>query len=108
MADSNDFYAGQVELEGTLAFLLPVRNTSDVPTAADSAPTYAIYSVNNDGTRTSLATGTVGAAVETGVYPFSDTVPASEGFARKGKYSIQFSYQMSSANRRKVVVFDVV
>ena len=102
MADSNDFYAGQVELEGTLAFLLPVRNTSD------SAPTYAIYSVNNDGTRTSLATGTVGAAVETGVYPFSDTVPASEGFARKGKYSIQFSYQMSSANRRKVVVFDVV
>ena len=71
MADSNDFYAGPVAIEGTLAFLLPVRNTSDVPTAANAAPTYAIYTVNSDGTRTSVKTGTVGAAIETGIYPFS-------------------------------------
>jgi len=108
MADANDVFVGFVELDGTLAFLLPVRNTSDVPTAADAEPTYAIYTVNSDGTRTSRTTGTVGAALETGVYPFSDTVPSGEGFARGQMYSIQFTYAMSAANRRKVYYFMVV
>lgn len=106
MAEASDTFVGFVDLEGTLSFLLPTRNTSDVPTAAGAAPTYAIYSVSG-ATRTSLKTGTVGTAVETGVYPFSQAINAADGFASGGLYSIQFSYTISAASRRKVYTFMV-
>lgn len=107
MADSSDTFVGFVTLEDTLAFLLPTRNTSDVPTAADSAPTWAIYKPASAARGSSLKTGTVGAASETGIYPFTQAINAADGFAAGGLYSIQFNYAISSSSRRKVYTFMV-
>ena len=106
MAEASDTFVGFVDLEGTLSFLLPTRNTSDVPTNAGSAPTYAIYSVSG-ATRTSITTGTCGAAAETGIYPFSQAITAALGFAANGLYSIQFTYTIGGASRRKIYTFMV-
>lgn len=99
-------FVGFVALEGTLAFLIPTENTSDVPTNADSAPTYTIYSVDSD-SADSLATGTT-TLLETGVYRLSDTVPAAEGFAAGGFYDVLVSYAISSSARKKLFRFGVV
>lgn len=99
-------FVGFVALEGTLAFLIPTENTSDVPTNGDSAPTYTIYSVDSD-SADSLTTGTT-TNLETGVYRLSDTVPASEGFAAGGFYDVLVSYAISSSARKKLFRFGVV
>jgi hypothetical protein len=99
-------FVGFFPLEGTLAFLVPTENTSDVPTNADSAPTYTIYSVDSD-SADSLATGTT-SNLETGIYRVSDTVPASEGFVAGGFYDMLVTYAMSVAPRKKLYRFGVV
>lgn len=99
-------FVGFVALEETLAFLIPTENTSDVPTNADSAPTYTIYSVDSD-SADSLTTGTT-SNLTTGVYRLSDTVPASEGFAAGGFYDVLVSYEMSASARNKLFRFGVI
>lgn len=99
-------FVGFVALEGTLAFLIPTENSSDVPTDADSAPTYTIYSVDSD-SADSLTTGTT-VNLETGVYRLSDTVPASEGFTAGGFYDILVAYELSSSARNKLFRFGVI
>lgn len=99
-------FVGFVPLEGTLAFFIPTENTSDVPTNADSAPTYSIYSVESD-EQTELTNGT-SASVNTGIYRVSKAIAASSGFAAGGFYDVLVSYAMSTAARKKLFRFGVV
>lgn len=104
---ASERFVGFVTLEGTLAFLVETENTSDVPTNADSTPTYAIYAPTSSGAgAVGGATGSL-TAVETGVYRFSHSIAAAGGFA-VGRYDIVVSYALSSANRKKVYSFNVV
>lgn len=105
MANNQPGYMGDFALDGNLHFLVLTENGSDVPTNADSAPTYTIYSVDSD-SADALTTGTC-TAVATGVYRLNDTLPAGEGFAAAGSYDVLVSYAISSAARNKHYRFGV-
>lgn len=106
MAKNGPSFVGFFDLEGTIAFLIPTENGSDVPTNGDSTPTATIYSVTSSG-QTSISTATV-TNVETGVYRLSDTAAAADGFAAGGQYDVLVSYAISSAARKKLFRFGVV
>lgn len=106
MAKNGPSFVGFVTLEGTLACFIPTENTSDVPTNADSAPTFSIYSVDSDD-QTLLTTGT-SVNVETGIYRVSKTIAAADGFAAGSFYDVLVAYAISSASRKKLFRFGVV
>lgn len=86
-------FIGHVALDAEITTILMVRNTSAVPTAPDSAPTYRVY--GEDGSP--LATGTLTTKDGvTGLYGFNFTPTAGAGFAVGNTYSVLFQYVISA------------
>jgi hypothetical protein len=102
----NSTYVGPVTLEGTLVFPVISRNTSDVPTAADAAPTYSIYNASMSAV---LTTGTTSAlSGVTGGYTLSKAITAALGFAAGNEYVILVEYALSSSARTDTYRFSVI
>tara|TARA_R110000803_G_scaffold205530_4_gene272295 strand:+ start:16846 stop:17148 length:303 start_codon:yes stop_codon:yes gene_type:complete len=96
-------YHGPVDLEGTLAALMLTVNASDVPTDADSLPTYSIYETDFG---SALVTGTVTTlSAVTGAYYISQVIQAASSFAAGKTYTILFSWAISAANRQQKMTF---
>lgn len=99
-------YVGFVALEGTLSFLVLTENTSEVPTDADSTPTYDVHAADfssvflNDQNVTTL--GGV-----TGAYYVSQAINASAGFAAGNTYTLLATWEISAAARAKTYTFTV-
>lgn len=100
-------YLGIVTLGDTLRLSLQCRNASDVPTAPDAAPTWAMYGSSD----TSLLTGSLGAAdadSKTGYRTGDAAITAGNGFASGSRYHVRFAYEISAAARAGVGYFNVV
>lgn len=81
-------------------------NSSNVPTAPDSTPTWAIYTGPNLASATSLRTGTASAITGiTGGYVATDTCSGGNGFASGTVYHLLISYAISSTQFRVMIDF---
>lgn len=101
-------FVGDFQLGETMWGLLQVRNGSDVPAAADAAPTYRIYGdtavmTNGTGTSSAFDSGTV-----TGLYKVSHTISQGDGYERGKVYHVRLAWAVSSAARAEVLTFRVV
>ena len=100
-------FLGFVTLGDTLRLALQCRNSSDVPTAPDAAPTWAIYGDSD----TSLLTGSLGASdadSKTGFRTGDAAITSGNGFVSGGRYTIRFAYAISSSARAAVATFGVL
>lgn len=101
-------FIGFFSLEGTVRFLHQARNASNVPTDADSAPTYRVYELPSE---TPVKTGTT-SAFDTddtdGCYLGSFTADAASGFEVGSTYQIRVLETVSSVNHAAVYSFTVV
>ena len=79
-------YAGPKALEGTVSVILQAINATNVPTAADSLPTYRVYdgtTLITSGTSVAFDSGNI-----TGAYRISFAATSALGFARNKTYAI--------------------
>jgi hypothetical protein len=97
---------GLVPLDGTLHFLVLSENTSDVPTAADAAPTYTIY--GPDGTAMTNGTGTTAAVSgKTGLYRGTHSISTADGYAAGSTYHVYAQWALSAVNKAEHYSFNV-
>lgn len=97
---------GHVALEGTISLFCPCANSSGVPTAPDSAPTWKI--LNSAGT--SIANGTLSSSDSaglTGVRTGTTAAAAASGFASGNYYAIFYNYAVSSQARQITATIQV-
>lgn len=98
-------YYGIVALGDTLYGMVPTIS-SDVPTDADSQPTYRIYDSNG------LMTGGTGTTAsisgQTGLYDFSHAITAGNGYASGKTYFVWFAWEFSSTAAAFLGTFTVV
>ncbi len=95
-----------VELNATLYFWVQVVNSSNVPSAPDSAPTFKVYEGDNS---TALVSGTMTGPIDsnTGFYQ-GMAVTLNNGFERGGTYAVRIAWSVSSSARAKTLHFTVV
>lgn len=99
-------YIGQVQLGETLRLALQCRNSSDVPTSPDAAPTFSCYHDDD----TALLTGSLGAAdadSKTGFRTGDAAITSGNGFASGQRIIVRFAYAISTAARSAVGYFVV-
>jgi hypothetical protein len=98
---------GHIALSATIGVWFQTRNSSDVPTASDAAPTFAVYKL---GTDTPLLSAQTTSAVSgaTGFYRGSIAATEANGFEAGQSYCVRGAWAMSSSNRAEVLYFTVV
>lgn len=103
-------YFGLVALDAAIPLWVVVRNTSQVPTAPDSAPTFSVYEGGSDTPQTNGSavsmTGPVNS--ETGLYRKSHDATAANGYESGKTYLVKFNYAISSTNYTQIGTFTVV
>jgi len=101
-------FGGYVDLEDTLVVPVLTVNASDVPTPADSTPTFIIYSPSA-GTAIDSGTCTTPGSISsvTGAYVVSQAINAASGYAAGTTYFCLVSYLISTAQRRQEFEFTV-
>jgi len=94
-----------VKLGGTIDLVIVATTTSDVPTAASSAPTVDIF---GDISKTAIESNLASVAKSgyTGVYYLQRAITAARGYAAGQIYTAVFAYSVGS-DRRQVVNFMV-
>lgn len=87
----------------TLYIGILIENTSDVPTNADSTPTFTAYASADLAAKANAISSFTVTAIsgETGGYVISRATSALD----RGKYHGILSYAISSASRRKIIDF---
>lgn len=92
---------------GTVLIPIQCRNTSDVPTAPDSDPSYTVY--DSTGAQVGSQTGTfsLNPGSNTGFYQLVLTVSTGNGYAANSKYSVLVTWAISSSNRAQEFAFHV-
>ena len=91
-------FMGFVNLESTLYFPV-LTDVASVPTNADAAPTWILYSTNIS---TALTNGTVAAlSGVTGAYIATIACTAANGLAVGGLYTVLVSYAVSAGSQRR-------
>ena len=95
-----------VSLSETIKIPLESKNSSLVPTAADSLPTYSIRDGAGLDSGTNIATGTTAAiSGVTGGYRLSHAITSGNGFAVNTVYHVIFSWAVGGANRSRIETF---
>lgn len=101
-------FIGNFELGSTMRGLVGTLNSSGVPTAADSLPTFRIY---GEGQLMPNGTGTTAlfdASTLTGVYQFTKSVPSSDGYERGRVYFVVVQAAVGGAARTHLFSFGVI
>ena len=101
-------YVGMFTQGATVRFLHQSRNGSNVPTDADTAPTYRVYELPSE---TPLTTGTSAAfdASNTdGVYLVSFTAAGGSGYDKGTTYTVRVLETVSSTQHAATYTFTVV
>lgn len=101
-------FLGYFDLGGTLFGLFQALNGSNVPTAADSLPTFRIYSSAGLMTNGTGTTAAFDAANVTGLYSFTKTLNSGDGYARGTTYFVRVQATVSSTVRAKTFSFGVL
>lgn len=89
--------------------LIPIqcRNTSDVPTAPDADPTYAVYDATGAAVSGQSGTVTLNPGSKTGFYLLVLTVSSGNNYASNSKYTVLTEWAISSSSRSQENVFHV-
>ena len=101
----NAHYLGTVQLEGTLTAFFITRNAStEVPTDADSLPTYTLFGPdgalsNNTGTATDEGVG---------LNKLTHSILAADGYAQGKTYFVDVRYAVASTNQAQLLSFTVI
>ena len=100
-------YFGLHDLGNNVPLWVLCTNDGVTPKTPDAAPTYTIY---EEGTDTSVASGTMTGQVDskTGLYRVSVTASSGNGFARGRTYLVHFSYAVTSTSYAQTGTFTVV
>jgi hypothetical protein len=105
---ADNAFIGFIQLAGTLASAVQTVGANDVPTDADSAPTYRIY--GPAGTLMTNGTGTttiMDSSNTNGLYRLSHSISSGDGYAAGSSYTIVYSWAISSSLRGAVQTFTV-
>jgi hypothetical protein len=99
-------FLGFWQLGATLSPCIQLSTTGNVPSTADSAPTFRIYSANSD---TPISTGTASGEIDsqTGWHRISQALTIGNGYAI-GVYTVRVRYVVSSIEYVQFYSFQVV
>jgi hypothetical protein len=106
MVEEEAGFIGPVDIDTNLVFGFFTRNTSAVPTDADSHPTGVTYDIYSADMASRLVTGATATdnSNETGGYYISQSI--ATGTFETGKlYTIVLKYLISTASRRRAFTF---
>ena len=99
-------FIGHVESGGTLPLAVQCRNSSGVPTAPDSAPSYSVYGPSFG---SAIATGSLGSSDQDSKTGFrTGSLSISGSYSAGNTYTILYEYQISGSARQALAFFRVV
>lgn len=102
-------FLGFVSLGSTLVGHIVTKNSSGVPTNSDAAPTLRTYGPSgNVGSASNVTATALDHANVTGLYSYTFTASAANGFASGTTYTMVAQYAISSTNQGDVFTFVVV
>lgn len=100
-------FIGFFQLEDTVRFLHQARSGSNVPTDADSVPTYRVYDPASATPKATGSTALFDSSNTDGVYSGSFSAAASSGFEVGVTYTIRVLETVSSTNHAEAYTFAV-